>query len=229
MGYCHLLTNSELATQPPLDLTKSGSARRMISKDNSRDAALTSGSELVATDADVCAPGQHDVICGRGKISRDHVGNRRFRTIVNRHKKRYRDAETKDDKTRVSLSVLDIVRNSCDPPGRFLKLNLETGTWYDVGEKGARERVSLALRTAKDEPLKAPKPEKKRKREEKVAPTVDGEKIAALLAKQKEILKVLIEVAEADKTDSDSDSSTDDNEQQNKKRRWSEDENMSCP
>ena len=44
--------------------------------------------------------------------------------------------------------ALEIIREwrGQDPPGRFLKLDDESGLWHDVGDKKAREKTSQALR-----------------------------------------------------------------------------------
>ena len=46
------------------------------------------------------------------------------------------------------LVALDIIRQwrEQEPPGRFLKLDEDTGLWTDVGDKKAREKTSQALR-----------------------------------------------------------------------------------
>jgi hypothetical protein len=73
-----------------------------------------------------------------------HPGNKRYRQIVEDRKLEYVDAK-RLDKPLVALDVIRLWRSQ-DPPGRFLKLDEKTGTWYDVGDKKAREKTSQALR-----------------------------------------------------------------------------------
>lgn len=45
----------------------------------------------------------------------------------------------------ISRSIVEAVRN-LNPPGRFLEKDLNTGLWFDVGDKKAVEKTSQALR-----------------------------------------------------------------------------------
>jgi len=93
-------------------------------------------------------PGMNDVMCGRGGGTNNHIGNIRFRQLVNGHKLRYL-AATKSEKPMVSREVVTIWR-SLNPPGRFLKqeasVDGKQGLWCDVGNKKAREKASQCLR-----------------------------------------------------------------------------------
>ena len=46
----------------------------------------------------------------------------------------------------ISRSIVKLVRNMSDPPGRFLEKDVTTGLWNDVGDKKAIEKTSQALR-----------------------------------------------------------------------------------
>jgi len=96
-------------------------------------------------------PGENDVMCGRGGGTNNHVGNIRFRQLVNEHKLRYL-AAPKVDKPKVARDVVQIWRAQ-SPPGRFLtKSSAETASkskevlWHDVGDQKAREKASQCLR-----------------------------------------------------------------------------------
>ena len=41
-----------------------------------------------------------------------------------------------------------------DPPGRFLKLNEDTGLWDDIGDEAARVKCSQTLREKKESKLR---------------------------------------------------------------------------
>jgi len=98
--------------------------------------------------SNVVYPGHNDVMCGRGGGTNNHIGNVRFRQLVQGHKLRYL-AAPKIDKPRVAREVVQIWR-SLDPPGRFLtKTKVDNGDsspWHDVGDKKAREKASQCLR-----------------------------------------------------------------------------------
>jgi hypothetical protein len=54
------------------------------------------------------APG--DVICGRGKMTIAHPGNRRFRQLVMDKKDAYQKARRRDDKTRITFELVQKLR-----------------------------------------------------------------------------------------------------------------------
>jgi len=119
-------------------------------------------------------PGMNDVMCGRGGGTNNHIGNIRFRQLVNEHKLRYL-AASKVDKPKVAMEVVQIWR-ALDPPGRFLtKTDASQGDdslWHDVGDKKAREKASQCLRERTPDVMPFVKQlqekEKRKKEEEKL-------------------------------------------------------------
>jgi hypothetical protein len=93
---------------------------------------------------DIVAPNQHDVLCGRGGGTNNHVGNELFRQMVNQKKRSYLNS-CKRDKPAVSRGIVQAIRN-LEPSGRFLQRDEATGLWYDIGDQKAREKTSQALR-----------------------------------------------------------------------------------
>lgn len=89
-------------------------------------------------------PSNYDVLCGRGKESFNHVGNRRFRVTIGMNLKKYMEAQTKIQKTLVVVSIVDMIR-SLSPNGGFVKQDAD-GKWYEIGDKLARAKVGHALR-----------------------------------------------------------------------------------
>eukprot|EP00980_Cylindrotheca_fusiformis_P031203 scaffold25978_cov122-Cylindrotheca_fusiformis.AAC.1 len=53
-----------------------------------------------------------DVICGRDKLSHTHVGNKRFRKIIEMNRVSYQNATSRDEKTRITCQVVDVIRSS---------------------------------------------------------------------------------------------------------------------
>jgi hypothetical protein len=88
-----------------------------------------------------------DVLCGRDKMSHAHSGNKRFRQIIEKHREGYQTASCREKKTSITCQIVKMIRDS---EGRFLKRDDKTGEWSDVGDDYAREKVSHALRSAKD-------------------------------------------------------------------------------
>lgn len=89
-------------------------------------------------------PHKNDVLYGRGGGTNHHPGNKRYREMVERRKQDYVNSK-RLDKPLVALEIIKEWRTQ-DPPGRFLKMDDNTGLWDDVGDKKAREKTSQALR-----------------------------------------------------------------------------------
>lgn len=138
-------------------------------------------------------PQRYDIICGKDKLSHSHIGNKRFRVIIERNRERYQNAATRDEKTGITGDIIAMIR-SCRPGGRFLKLCEDTNKWYDVGDEYAREKVSHALRSAKDPSQRTIR--KKRKSLPKVHNDFENAVFSRLLQQQQLIFKNLVEQEE---------------------------------
>lgn len=89
-------------------------------------------------------PHLNDVLCGRGGMTNQHVGNAHWRSLVAANKRLYLKLP-KRQKMLVSESIVKAVRSQ-DPPGRFLKLDRQTKIWTDIGDRKAASKTSQALR-----------------------------------------------------------------------------------
>ena len=78
------------------------------------------------------------MICARGKLARDHTGNRRFRLAIDMSLERYRKAKSKLCRSIVVSDIVDSIRTA-SPGGGFIKF--DDGQWYEVGDHIAREKV----------------------------------------------------------------------------------------
>lgn len=116
-------------------------------------------------------PNDFDILLGRDKASCHHVGNKRFRVVVSINRERYQSCDSREAKTRITSEVIASIRES---GGRFLKKNETSDEYEDVGDVIAHEKVSHALRSAKDPKKKRPR--KKRKVARK-APTLQENKV----------------------------------------------------
>jgi hypothetical protein len=74
-----------------------------------------------------------------------HSGNDQLRALAREQCQNYRHS-SKKGKSYISRELVRAVRE-LNPPGRFLKKNLD-GVWEDVGDEVAREKASQALRDA---------------------------------------------------------------------------------
>jgi hypothetical protein len=90
-------------------------------------------------------PSDSSVICGRGKFSYNHPGNRRFRVLLSMFVKDYSKAVKAGRKLVKSAIVSTVVAMVRQTGGCFCKL-LEKGGWYEVGDYCAREKVSALFR-----------------------------------------------------------------------------------
>lgn len=86
-----------------------------------------------------------DVLCGRGKTSFNHVGNRSFRDLIAESTQRYIDAKSRLQKSMVVHSIVEEVKKA---QGRFLKQDRYSGQWFELDEKQAKEKVGHAIRDA---------------------------------------------------------------------------------
>mmetsp|Transcript_23201 Transcript_23201/g.34249 ORF Transcript_23201/g.34249 Transcript_23201/m.34249 type:complete len:571 (+) Transcript_23201:80-1792(+) len=93
---------------------------------------------------DIPAPHSHDVLCGRGGGTNNHVGNSHWRMLVAANKQLYVTLP-KRQKMLLSRSIVNAVRSQ-NPPGRFLQKDGKSDLWYDVGDQRAQEKTSQALR-----------------------------------------------------------------------------------
>jgi hypothetical protein len=86
-------------------------------------------------------PSKYSVICGRGKVSYGHTGNHRLRKLVSMFVEDYAATDCKQHRSTIVSHVVGMTRKG---GGRFCKY--EQGTWFEVGDEFAREKVSAMFR-----------------------------------------------------------------------------------
>jgi hypothetical protein len=89
----------------------------------------------------IYVPAPLDVLMGREKIAQEHTGNFRYNQIIQSRLEKY-DNGTRQEKTQMATEILEVVKGY---GGRFLKL--ESGSWVQVNDLVAREKVSNAFRS----------------------------------------------------------------------------------
>jgi hypothetical protein len=81
---------------------------------------------------------ENDVFCGRGHLTMNHIGNRRFRSIIVANHERYVNAINRHEKTAIIFQVVDHIR-SLTPNGGFIK-NYGHNSYYEIGDLEAVRR-----------------------------------------------------------------------------------------
>lgn len=116
-------------------------------------------------------PGEHDVICGRGRKIFMHIGNERFRRMVADCLDEYSASVTKLEKSYILCDIVAQVRSN-SPNGGFVKKDPKDGRWCEVGDFLAREKTSQAFRDALHDQYKSSNTAKKirRQSEQKTIP-----------------------------------------------------------
>ena len=85
-------------------------------------------------------PNSTDVLLGRGRGCFKHVGNIRYRSLVEERKEKYEKA-SKKEKTRIAEAVIDLIERR---GGRFLKG--ADGHWMVVDIKTKVQKVAHSFR-----------------------------------------------------------------------------------
>ena len=90
-------------------------------------------------------PTPYSVICGRGKVCTDAIGNRRLKIIASMFLDKYAAANTREEKSVIVTEIMDIVEDACpDKNAAFIRYN--EGRWWRVESMAAREKVGALLR-----------------------------------------------------------------------------------
>ena len=89
-----------------------------------------------------------DVLCGRGTKYCHHDGNKTYHSLVRLNCESYKQAQCKEDKTKISRSIVEYLRNSITPSRFIQKTQTKDGreVWQEVGNKKAWEKTSQLLR-----------------------------------------------------------------------------------
>ena len=89
------------------------------------------------------SPSLYSVMIGRGKVFTEAVGTRRLKVIASCFLAEYSAAKSQVDKASIITKIVHIVQEAC-PVGAFLKY--EEGSWWEVSDNAAREKVGVVLR-----------------------------------------------------------------------------------
>lgn len=89
--------------------------------------------------------GPYDIICGRNNGAHNWIGNRRFRVTIMMNLKRYTESPTREEKTHVIKSVIDLLMDKDGVGARFIK-KVGEGMYERLKDKQIREKVGHAFR-----------------------------------------------------------------------------------
>lgn len=120
-----------------LKVLVSTSSRRDDSSRN-KTTTTTKKKEII-----VDTPRDLDICCGRGKGFFSHPGNILFQESVRQNVERYRSAASKNLKSTV---VADIVKDLLREGLRFIKRDLESGSWFVLSQACCHEKTGHAIR-----------------------------------------------------------------------------------
>lgn len=125
-----------------------------IDSNSSIDSYSADGSDVGGSNNNTIGP--NDVLCGRGGLTNNHIGNERFRLFVAEYQTQYLNANRKEKKM-ISMQIVEKVREN---GGRFLKRSADSHIWAEVIPNKAREKTSQALREGLDVKHKTIRPDK---------------------------------------------------------------------
>merc|ERR1711935_1206994 len=89
--------------------------------------------------------GPYDIICGRNNGAHNWVGNRRFRVTIMMNLKKYTEAPTREEKTHVIKSVIELLLDKKGVGARFIK-KVGEEKYVRLKDKQIREKVGHAFR-----------------------------------------------------------------------------------
>jgi hypothetical protein len=84
-------------------------------------------------------PGEHTVLCGRGKEYTASPGNRQLKSLVLKYLKPYSEAKSKIAKSSIVSDIIGQVKSICSDVPAFVKL--ENDAWFEVDDAFAREKI----------------------------------------------------------------------------------------
>lgn len=90
-------------------------------------------------------PTANDVLCGRGRNTFEHPGNKALRNLIGQRIEQYRECKRREQKTNMIHETIQVLRAK---GGRFLKFDQDVNKWYDGGRIAAKSRVGVAYRDA---------------------------------------------------------------------------------
>jgi hypothetical protein len=137
-----LVTPSKEESLSSLPMRQDTVKQIMSSSTDSEDENTASiiAEKFPSTGVDI--PSKFDILCGQSRICSSHAGNRRFQIVLDLYAEKYDSVTSKQEKMNLTKEIVACIRNS---GGRFLKY--KNGSWTEITDVLARDKVSHALRT----------------------------------------------------------------------------------
>jgi hypothetical protein len=101
----------ELVEDEEEDEDSSDHSQEEEDEDEDEDENGFTATAAVPSSPGIPTPAPVDVICGRGKMTSSHPGNRRFRELVLEKKQAYQRARRRDDKTKITFELVQALRD----------------------------------------------------------------------------------------------------------------------
>ena len=111
-------------------------------------------------------PTEDVVVIGRGKLSRNHLGNKRFRILTSRMLHTYANAPGKTEKSYIVSQALHTIRSWNAQRIGFVKYDSRTGLWHSPKDSIARITVAQAFRDSLSSHYKSSRENKLRTRQQ---------------------------------------------------------------
>lgn len=106
-------------------------------------------------------PGPYDVICARGKRAYNHQGNKYFREHIKLYASKYSVLTTKLERTVLLSEIVEWINGK---GSGFVKVDRDTGVWYEVSDLLAREKIGQQIRESLSKQYKSSFEKKKERR-----------------------------------------------------------------
>jgi len=150
--------------------------------------------------------GEDDVLCGREKYATQHIGNKRFRNLVQTFRKQYQRTKQRREKGKITKQIIETIRAS---GGRFLKFDKAEACWTELAEEEIYEKVSHALRSARGPAgiqIKKKEPKRAMRLPEPIfmsngSPFIKDQALETMFARQQAIFQGMLGNAERDSDD----------------------------
>jgi hypothetical protein len=91
-----------------------------------------------------------DILLGRGKAHRKHLGNVRMQFLVDMYRETYLNAFARESNTDISIAIVQMLK-ACS--GRFLQFDKRMQAWFQVTDEAARKKIGHAIRDGRSREL----------------------------------------------------------------------------
>jgi hypothetical protein len=101
-------------------------------------------------DTTIRAARPFDILLGRGKAHRKHLGNVRMQFVADMYRETYLNASDRESKSDISTAIVQMLK-ACT--GRFLQFDKGLQAWIQVTDEAARKKIGHAIRDGRSRQL----------------------------------------------------------------------------